>query len=117
MSEFQTALIFNLKFANISLRSKRFRLVSGQKKTEGRDSRFDRARNETRPCTIFPAVFDSCSSFFATKTAQKGATQATVTRSQMKPHGEIWTLSMNRKILFLPLKDTFRAIAKLVVLK
>ena len=28
-----------------------------------------------------------------------------------------WTLSMNRKILFLPLKDTFRAKAKLVVLK
>ena len=35
----------------------------------------------------------------------------------MKSHVEIWTISMNRKILFLPEKDTFRAIAKLVVLK
>ena len=25
-----------------------------------------------------------------------------------KPHGEIWTLSMNKKILFLPLKDYFQ---------
>ena len=37
-----------------SLRSKRFRLVSEQKKTEVRDFRFDRARNETR--AIFRAV-------------------------------------------------------------
>ena len=31
--------------------------------------------------------------------------------------GEMWTLSMNRKILFLSLEDTFRAIARLAVLK
>ena len=76
-----------------SLRSKRFRLVSGHKKTV-EDFRFDRARNETRTktgkrgegegkkgflllssptlprsfaCAIFCAVFDSCSSFFAPK--------------------------------------------------
>ena len=51
-----------------SLRSKRFRLVSEQRKTG-----FARARNETRApprsftCTIFRAVFDSRSSFFAPK--------------------------------------------------
>ena len=75
------------------LRSKRFRLVSGQKKTV-EDFGFDRARNEMRTkkwkreegegkkgflllssplpprsfaCAIFRAVFDSCSSFFAPK--------------------------------------------------
>ena len=75
---------------NNSLRSKRFRLVSEQKKTVERDFGFDRARNETRAkkikegggggegwkphpfprsftCAIFRAVLDSCSSFFAPK--------------------------------------------------
>ena len=33
------------------------------------------------------------------------------------PHGEIRTPSTIRKIIFLPLEDTFRAIAKLVALK
>ena len=49
-----------------SLRSKRFRLVSEQRKTEERDSRFGRAKYETR-ATIFRVVFDSRSSFFAPK--------------------------------------------------
>ena len=31
--------------------------------------------------------------------------------------GEMWTLSMNRKILFLSLEDTFRVLARLAVLK
>ena len=80
-----------------SLRSKRFRLVSGQKKTV-EDLGFDRARNEMKPkkwkreegegkkaflllsspppprsfaCAIFRAVFDSCSSFFAPKPHRK----------------------------------------------
>ena len=37
--------------------------------------------------------------------------------SQKKAHGEMWTLSVNRKILFLSLEDTFRAITKLDVPK
>ena len=76
-----------------SLRSKRFRLVSAQKRP-WKIFGFDRARNETRTkkgkrgegegkkgflllsspppprsfaCAIFRAVFDSCSSFFAAK--------------------------------------------------
>ena len=50
---------------SVSLRSKRFRLVSEQKKRPRNGIfGFDRARNETRD---FPAVFDSCSSSFAPK--------------------------------------------------
>ena len=46
-----------------SLRSKRFRLVSEQRKTEERDPRF--WPRET--CAICRAVVDSSSSFFAAK--------------------------------------------------
>ena len=64
-----------LNMQHCSLRSKRFRLVSEQRKTEERDLGFGRARNETRAKNwkwgeeeaIFRAVFDSCSSFFAPK--------------------------------------------------
>ena len=54
-----------------SLRSKRFRLVSEQRKTEERDSRFwpreKRAPPRSFTYAIFRAVFDSRSSFFAPK--------------------------------------------------
>ena len=56
---------YNLSLLYFSLRSKRFVLVSEQKKTGNGIFGFDRARNETR--AIFRAVFDSCSSFFALK--------------------------------------------------
>ena len=70
-----------------SLRSKRFRLVSEQKtKNEERDFRFwlREKRNESLSspppprsftCAIFRAVFDSCSSFFTTK-SQRSACYA-----------------------------------------
>ena len=55
-----------------SLRSKRFRLVSEQRKTRERPRKgtfgFDRARNETRATSAtFLAVFDSRPSFFSPK--------------------------------------------------
>ena len=56
---------YNLSLLYFSLRSKRFRLVSEQKKPENGIFGFDRSRNETR--AIFRAVFDCCSSFFALK--------------------------------------------------
>ena len=37
-------------------------------------------------------------------------------RSQIKPQGEIWTLSNNRTTLLLSLEDTFKAISRLVEL-
>ena len=71
-----------LKYTTSSLRSKRFRLVSEQRKTEERDSRFwprekwnksEKMKVSSPPpprsftCAIFRAVFDSRSSFFAPK--------------------------------------------------
>ena len=55
------------KSSDGSLRSKRFRLVSEQRKIKEGDFRFgfDRARNETR--ATFLAVFDSRSSFVSPK--------------------------------------------------
>ena len=53
-----------------SLRSKRFRLVSEQRKTEERDSRFwprEKWNKSQKMKAIFPAVFGSRSSFFAPK--------------------------------------------------
>ena len=49
-----------LRQIKTSLRSKRFRLVSEQKKTVERTPREPKS-------AIFHAVFDSCSSFFAPK--------------------------------------------------
>ena len=37
-------------------------------------------------------------------------------RSQIKPQGEIWTLSINRTTLLLSLKDAFKAISRLLEL-
>ena len=56
---------FQLCFEITSLRGKRFRLVSEQKKTRNGIFGFDHARNEMR--TIFRMVFDSCSVFFTPK--------------------------------------------------
>ena len=50
-----------------SLRSKRFRLVSEQRKTEERDSRFWPREKWNKSQKIFRTVFDSRSSFFAPK--------------------------------------------------
>ena len=36
--------------------------------------------------------------------------------SQIKPQGEIWTLSIDRTTLLLSLEDTFKAISSLVEL-
>ena len=65
---------FQLCFEITSLRGKRFRLVSEQKKTRNGIFGFDRARNETR--AIFRAVFDSCSAFFTLNRTEMHATQA-----------------------------------------
>ena len=67
----QFLIILFARFFYISLRSKRFRLVSEQRETEERDCRFwPREKwNESRSFTraIFRAVFDSRSSYFAPK--------------------------------------------------
>ena len=52
--------------SHLSLRSKRFRLVSEQRKTEERDSQFMKQVPKNKNA-IFRAVFDSPSSFFAPK--------------------------------------------------
>ena len=77
--------IFDLRkkrcFQTCSLRSKRFWLVSEQRKTEERAFRFGCARIETRALLLAPffrAVFDSRSSFFASRLRTETlATQAT----------------------------------------
>ena len=59
-----------------SLRSKRFRLISEQKKTKERDFRFwPREKWNESQKLIFRAAFDSRSSFFAPK-----------------PHGNAWRM-------------------------
>ena len=53
-----------------TLRSKRFRFVSEQRKTEERDFRFwprEKSNKSQKVKAIFRAVFDSRSSFFAPK--------------------------------------------------
>ena len=54
-----------LRQIKTSLRSKRFRLVSEQKKDRGKG--FSVMTKREPKSTIFRAVFDSCSSFFAPK--------------------------------------------------
>ena len=63
LTQFETKTIRFTFHDPYSLRSKRFRLVSEQRKTEERDSQFW----PRKKWTIFHAVFDSRSSFFAPK--------------------------------------------------